>query len=170
MPENELFRTFDNNKLIDIVKNYRKYKYDERLKLLALEILNERGISDEDLKLTGNYSNNTYTNAAEQYERHGKLSAITFVLYLAWLTSNLLLKTGFFGTFTGLAIAVYILIVALYFFYLVKSFIEYSNFYKVIGKESEASGIILYLVAGMPLYIFMHFYFRKQMKDELQLV
>jgi hypothetical protein len=48
-----------------------------------------------------------------------------------------------------------------------KSFFNQSNFYKQIDKPNVA-GAIMFLVVGMPLYAFFHFYQKKKMKEELK--
>ena len=53
----EKLNKYDNQKLTDIVKNYKQYNYDIEIRNTAIEILRERGISEEDLKLSGNYEN-----------------------------------------------------------------------------------------------------------------
>ncbi len=169
MSETELFRSFDNNKLMNIVKNYRQYKYDERLRTLAIEILNERGITEEVLKMTGNDTNHQYNRAEEHYRKYGSLSGISLALYLLLFFLNLITNTGFIhlgGTF----LVVYIAVVCTYFLFIVRSLIEYTNFYKAIGKNSDGGGVIAYLVLGIPFYVFLFFYYRKQMKEEMQAI
>ena len=42
-------KTLDNSKLIDVVKNYKQYGYDEETRNSAISILEERGVSIQDL-------------------------------------------------------------------------------------------------------------------------
>ena len=53
----EKLKSLDNDKLIDVVKNYRQYGYSNELRTAAIEILDSRGIDQEKLKLTGNFDN-----------------------------------------------------------------------------------------------------------------
>jgi hypothetical protein len=55
-----------------------------------------------------------------------------------------------------------------YFVFLIKSFLNQSKFYKAIGKDYGVDGALIYGVAGMPLYFFMYFFFKNQMKDKLK--
>ncbi|MBL4604928.1 MAG: hypothetical protein JKY02_04490, partial [Flavobacteriaceae bacterium] len=50
---NSKLESFDNEKLIDIVKNYQQYGYDNDLRNIAIRILEKRGIDKEQLKLSG---------------------------------------------------------------------------------------------------------------------
>ncbi|SNR60289.1 hypothetical protein SAMN06265371_106186 [Lutibacter agarilyticus] len=70
----ERLKSFDSEKLIDIVKNYRQYGYDENLRNDTLEILKKRGIDKEQLILTGNYKNQNYDSAKDIYESFNRNS------------------------------------------------------------------------------------------------
>lgn len=43
-----------------------------------------------------------------------------------------------------------------------------NQFYKTIGQDYGTEGVMLYLLFGMPFYMFMFFYFRNQMKDKMK--
>ena len=53
-------KDLDDYKLLDVIKNYKRYNYPESFKEEALKILEERGFGDEAIKLSGGYSNNMY--------------------------------------------------------------------------------------------------------------
>jgi hypothetical protein len=63
-------KNLDSDKLIDVVKNYRQYGYEEDLRTEAITILEERGISKEQLQLTGNFENKKYDNAEDLYKQY----------------------------------------------------------------------------------------------------
>ena len=58
---------FENHKLIDVVKNFRQFGLSLNYKQAALKILNKRGISELELKMGGNLSNQNYENALRNY-------------------------------------------------------------------------------------------------------
>lgn len=160
----------DNSKLIDVVKNYRQYDYDDDLRATAISILDKRGIRKDHLQLTGNLENKTYDYAHELFNSFTKNSKITFILYIILLLTNSIGSTIFsisesIGLFTvvlnwGTLLG--------YFIFLIKSFINQTQFYKVIKKGYGIEGALLYLFLGMPFYIFMYFYFRNQMKEKMK--
>lgn len=90
-------KKLNNNQLIDVVKNFRQYGYDDKLRETALSILEERGISKTALKLTGNYKNQSYQSALDLYHLYSKNSNITLTLFIILLLTNILvpvLNTG----------------------------------------------------------------------------
>jgi len=169
---NSKLEAFDNRKLIDIVKNYKQYGYDNNLRNIALGILEKRGIDKEHLKLSGNYENHSHKFAKEIHTTFSRNSKIAFILYGIVLISNIL--TSFFIRNSEILASIMLIInwIALisYFVFLIKSFMNQNDFYKAIGKENDSSGIIIYIFAGLPFYIFTYFYFRGQMNDEIKMI
>lgn len=168
--KHERLLKLDNNKLIDVVKNYRQYGYDEELREAAINILAERGISKDQLKFTGNLGNNTYDFAKGLCAAYLKNSKIAFGLYLTLFILRILssifhsASVGFESTLLIVTIILFILFVV----FLILSFVNQNQFYKSVGQEYGTEGALLYLLLGMPFYIFMHFYFRSQMLQKLK--
>ena len=170
----ERLKQFDDQKLIDIVKNYRQYGYEDALRNAALEILETRGIDMEMLKLTGNLENQTFNTANNLFTSFNRNSTIAFSLYGTWLCFRglifLFLKDN--KTIDINFIAVFFLwgILISYIVFFVKAYLDQREFYKVIKKPDEAEIWIVYFLLGMPLYIFMYFYFKNQMKEQMHLI
>ena len=170
MNTNDRLKNLDSDKLIDVVKNYRQYGYEEDLRTEAVIILAERGISKEQLQLTGNFQNKKYDKAEELYNSFTKNSKITLVLYGIMLLTNILSSMilsvnesiGFLILILGIGSLIFFLV------FVIRSFINQSQFYKTIGEEYGTEGALLYLFLGMPLYIFMYFYFLNQMKQKMK--
>lgn len=53
MEDFDILNKFDNDKLIDIVKNYKRYGYNDALRNYVINLLEERGWSREDLQRFG---------------------------------------------------------------------------------------------------------------------
>jgi hypothetical protein len=165
----ERLNKFDDLKLIDVVKNYRQYGYDDELRGVAISILNERGITNEQLQLTGNFEKTTYDFAQELYDDFSRNSKIAFILYgVLWLSNILALTLTSSSLLVG-AIAGIISWLALigYFTFLIKSFINQHRYYKTISQDYGAEGALIYLFIGMPFYILMYFFFRRQMRERM---
>lgn len=160
----------DKDKLIDIVKNFRQYGYDDQLRENAINVLADRGISKEQLQITGNIENKTYTYSNDLFASFLKNSKIAFVLYTVLFISRILMlvlpqdKVGL----AWVLLTVIALSLLLYFVFLFKSFMNQNLFYKTIGQDYGTEGVMLYLLLGMPFYMFMFFYFRNQMKDKMK--
>jgi len=169
---NSKLESFNNGKLIDVVKNYKQYGYDNDLRNIAIGILEKRGINKEQLKLTGNFENHSYESAEGIQKSYSRNSKIAFIFYGIVLISSILVSV--FARNSEILASIILIInwIALisYFVFLIKSFMNQSEFYKTIGKENDSSGILIYLLLGLPFYIFTYFYFRNQMNDEMKMI
>lgn len=166
------FQTFSSDRLIEIVKNAKQFGYDENIRSLALQVLKERGISEEDLQLTGNLTNYKFDYAQELYKAYNTNSQIAFLAYIGALLLESITVFHLFGiNQPGIIFSiVYWAILLVYIVTWVKSFFNHINFYKSIGKELGTGDQIIFLVLGMPLYVFMYFFYKSRMKEEMQMV
>ena len=76
MGDIDILNKFDNDKLIDVVKNYKRYGYDDELRDYAINLLGERGWSREDLQQFGYLTNYDYDEAEKQYKAYNRNSLI----------------------------------------------------------------------------------------------
>lgn len=154
---------------MDVVKNYRQYGYNNAMRDSAISLLNSRGITSEQLQLTGNFQNRTYDYAQILFNSFNRNSKIAFTLFIITLSFNIL--TPILSQKSE-SIATVILLVSLisligYFVFLIKSFFNQNRFYKTINQDYGTEGALIYLFLGMPFYIFMYFYFKNQMKQRM---
>lgn len=168
MEASEKLKSFDEEKLIDIVKNYRQYGYSDEIRNSALDVLESRGIDTGILKLRGDLTNSNYDEAKEEFGSFERNSGIAFVLY------GLLLVFRFITSFAGDSEAVIITFLILFWLsfigfvvYLIRSFINQSRYYKIVGKENDQINPGLYFTVGLIIYAVMYFMFRKQMRNEM---
>ncbi|MEM8525820.1 MAG: hypothetical protein AAGG68_14360 [Bacteroidota bacterium] len=166
----EQLKKMEDHKLIDLVKNYRQYDYDEELRAVAIGILNDRGITREMLQLTGGLENTTYNHAENLYYSFSKNSKIAFILYGVLLLISIVqsvLGSDMDSPILVISIASWGILIA-YLVFLIRSFASQNQFYKTINENYDAEGALLYFFVGMPFYVFMYFYFRNQMKEKMK--
>ena len=141
MENYDILKRFDNDKLIDVVKNYKRYGYDDEIRDYAINLLKERGWSIEDLKTFGYWKNSDYEEALIQYKaycRNSLIAVCVLVLSLCMLAP----------------------------IYLVFVFMAYRNvckFYQALGRKEEA-------VFSFDLcwHLLLFFYLKEKMKEELK--
>lgn len=162
----------DNDKLIDILKNYHQYDFEESYRNSALEILESRGITKQELKFSGNLTNQTYEEANRErllYNENSKVALASYIIYAIFLVLGLVFNNN---SLPSLAIISFILFgIAFLGFvsYISKSFYNASNFYKKIGNTNSVNFLALaFVLIGFPLYFIIHIYFSKKMKEELK--
>ena len=159
----------DSDKLIQVVKNYQQYGYNEEVRNYALEILGTRGVTIQDLKLTGNFENHTFEVAKRLFSSFKLNSRIAFITYLLLVSSLLLdlqsyVSSDFSSLFYIVAITLLLIIFSACLF---RSFIVQSDFYKLVGDDYN-DGALVYLLFGLPLYVIMYFVFTNQMSEKMK--
>jgi len=168
----EILKTLSDNKLIDIVKNFKQYGYDENIRTNAISILEEKGININDLKLTGNFENQKFNDANSYYNSFFKNSKIAFMFYCIIIALNLIefsISEESTSILTLILITWWVSII-LYFTFLIKSFLDHNEIYKLIGNEYKTSSTTMYYLFGAPFYFITYFIFKKQIYNEMKMI
>ena len=160
---------FENEKLIDIVKNFRQFGLSLNYKQTALKILNTRGISELELKMGGNLSNQKYENALRLYIDFKENSKLALVLNILTIVLGL---GGEFLSNYGIPLIGQILsgiaILSLIFFVVVfqKTTSNQSDFYKLLSIKFLTNSFV-FIILGIPLFFLYRPFFIKKMKEDL---
>ena len=162
--------SYSNKNLIDIIKNYRQYDFDDNYRNTCLLLLKNRGITEEELRFGGNLVNENYENALRYKIDYNEYSSIAFKLYFITLVSQIIgavLNNNGFPIIGKLLIIIGTVATLLYLISFFKAFISQSNFYKILGGKIMSNAIVLILL-GIPLYFIYHFYFKNKIKEDLK--
>jgi lipopolysaccharide export system permease protein len=160
---------FENHKLIDVVKNFRQFGLSLNYKQTALKILNKRGISELELKMSGNLSNQNYENALRNYidfKENSKLALVFNLLTIVLGFGGSILSNNEFSTIgqamNGIAI------ISLIFFVIVfqKTTSNQSDFYKLLNIKFLTNAFV-FIILGIPLFFLYRIFFIKKMKEDL---
>ncbi len=169
--DHEILISYSNEKLIDIVQNYKQHGFDTSLRGSAMAILKKRGISMDELRFKGMLTNQSYERAEVLYESFNWNSKVAFYIYLTAIIfipiSGFVLPDSKIGE--DLFTLIFNLLILGYFFYVIKSAIQYSNIYKLIKKEGQFNPIIAF-VLGAIIYFIFYFYIRKSLKEDMKLI
>ncbi len=167
-----ILEKLDNFKLMDVVNNYKQYGYDDTLKNAALDILRSRGINEEDLVLAGNSQSQKYEIARDLGKTFLKSARWTVMLYLLFVTLKIttLVISHYSESLTVIVFILYLLVMIVYLVAVIKSFLDHNNFYRAIGKDQNAGEQILFLFFGSLFFIFSYFYYKNNIREELQLI
>lgn len=147
--------------LTGIVKNAQQFGYTDTKRILALKILENRGISQHDLMREGNLSNRNFERAIELSKEYRTLSTVALIAYFLLAASGGLFQLGAIYGFIGT-------ILAIVFFYgtLYKAEETLSEIGKITDQKI-ALNVFLSVFLGFPFYIFIYFYNRAKLKRAL---
>ncbi len=170
--EFEKFKSYDNDKLIDVIKNYRRYDYDESYKIEALKILDYRGITEQELKIAGKLTNDDFETAKRHYLEYNLNSKIAFFFYFPYLVFLLvyfIFKNNNLSSLATISLIIAVPSIILFLIFLMKSFANQSDFNKVVGKKFNFNAFVL-VIFGIPLYVLIYFFNKKIMKEDLKAI
>lgn len=161
----------DNDKLIDVVKNYKQYGYSEEIRNYTLTLLQQKGISEEDLRLTGNLQNHSNENIERVFTSFKTSSTIAFISYLILVVTRLAMPHVDYNSdlLNVFLLILGIISIVIFLGFLIRSFLIQSEFYKITGDD-YSSGALIYFLVGMPFYLIMYFVFLNQMKEKMKTI
>ena len=162
-------KEYENTQLIGIIKEYRNLGHSLKYRNSALQTLNQRGVSELELKMGGYLTNPTYENALRLYIDFKENSKLALVFYLLTLFTGLIgyvLNNIGFDTLGSLLIGIAIVSIVFYLIVMQKSVINQSQFYKIISVNFFKKSFILILL-GLPLFYFYRIFFTSKMEEEL---
>lgn len=151
----------ETDKLVDVVKNYQQYGYDISVRNSAISVLKERGLKEEDLIFHGQNKARSQQHARDIIKDYSRNSLLALVFYLVIIGIN------FLPASVGLSLVAYLIAFLAFIGFLIASTMNLTRFFKAIGKPDNSSEIILYIALGIPFFIFVYFYFRSKMNEEL---
>ncbi len=155
-----------NEKLVDVVKNFQRYGYDESVKKEALELLSSRGFNIDDLNLMGQEKTANFEAAKINLRQFNRFSWLAFIFY--FLSVSVSIWFVAIKHYDPVAETVAKLcLYAVYITFMALSIVRLKNYYELSKVDDFSTDILIYVVVGMPLYIFAFFYIRSKLKEGL---
>ncbi len=172
--ENESINTknlehFENDKLIDLVKNYRHYGLGISHKANALQVLSKRGITELELKLSGNLSNESYESGIrhmQDYHENATLANYAHIALLVFGISGLILNNNGLPALGKIMVTIGVLSALLFFILFPKVLKNQSEFYTLLKKKFMTHNVV-FIILALPLFFLYRLYFNKKMNEDL---
>ncbi|NNK88803.1 MAG: YjgP/YjgQ family permease [Flavobacteriaceae bacterium] len=162
--------TYSDEKLIDLIKNYRQYDMDAPYRNSSLAILNSRGITEEELRFGGNLFNEKYENALRykrDYDENSRIAMLLYWFYIVLGVGGAVLNNNGYPTLGKILVVIGVLGLVMFLFAFFKAFNHQTNFYKILGKN-RGSNIVIAVVLGIPLFFVYHLLLGTKLSDELK--
>ena len=160
---------FENDKLIDLVKNYRHYGLSITHKTNALQLLEQRGITELELKLSGNLSNESFESGVrhmEDYHENATLANYAHLTLLIFGIGGLILNNNGLQTVGKILVTIGIFSVLLFLVLFTKVLKNQSEFYKILKKKFMTHNVV-FIILALPLFFLYRLYFNKKMNEDL---
>ena len=160
---------FENEKLIDLVKNYRHYGLSIAHKTNALQLLEQRGITELELKLSGNLSNESFESGVrhlEDYHENATLANYAHLTLLIFGISGLVLNNNGLSSVGKILVVIGIFSALLFLVLFTKVLKNQSEFYKILKKKFMTHNVV-FIILALPLFFLYRLYFNKKMNEDL---
>lgn len=169
LSEIDKLKGFENHKLIDLIQNYRQYGFNIDYKNYALNILDQRGISELELRMSGQLINESYENGVrhlEDYHENATLGVLAHSVFLIFGIIGLVLNNNGGLEVGNILVLIAILSLVLFLIVFPKVLKYQSEFYKILNKKFTTNNVI-FIILAFPLFFLYRLYFNRKMKEDL---
>ena len=160
---------YNNEKLINIIKNHDELNFDKSIKPFALNQLLKRNQSFEvlqkqDIEISNGYivSNKVATDTID----YSKFAYVFYNIGIILLILHFVFKNNKLPEVASAAIDLSIISLLVYALYYVVTWITANKFYKHIGFKTKSVNTFLMLL-GLPFYGVSHFLLKNKIKEDL---
>lgn len=161
---------YKNDALLNVITNYQTLNLDENARFEALNLLNKRGITTQQLREQGlclDTSFDVSERMAKDYKDHSNFAITLYVLGVVLLILHFVFKNN---KLPSLAIAsIQLCYVSLFLFvvYYIKSLLNIFKFYKHLKNKDKNPNPFL-LVIGFPFYFIAHVFLNVKIQEDLK--
>jgi len=147
--------------LINIVKNSEQFKYNSEQRLIALKVLENRGISQQELLEKKSLYNEEFLKLTFLKKQYNSLSNSTIGIYVISFILSILSTTN-----NLIIIILGLLSIILLYVLIFKSQQTLEEISKITNRHNF-SNIYISLFLGFPFYIFIYLYNRNHLKEAI---
>jgi lipopolysaccharide export system permease protein len=165
------FVNFDNEKLIDVIKNYKALNYDIRVKPIVYHTLISRGISNEELITKGLSIDHNYiaskTTANDGLD-YSKFSFLFYCFGVALLILHFVFKNNKLPEFASASKDLSFIALFIYLLYFVVVNLKISKFYHNLNIKLKKIHPFM-MAISFPFYGLAHFFIKNKLKEDINL-
>ena len=128
------------------------------------------GVSEEELRFSGNLSNQVYEDAKRALDlqnENSKIALVSYVSYLLFTILALVFNNNKLPSLSVISTILAVIFVVALLVYLIKVYTNLSNFYKIIDQKNVIN-ILGIAIIGIPLYFLVYIYYNKKLKEDIK--
>ncbi|TVZ59982.1 lipopolysaccharide export system permease protein [Flavobacteriaceae bacterium MAR_2010_105] len=167
--EANAFINFDNDLLIDIIKNYRQHNYAASVKSVAYNTLLDRGISNEELLAKGIAIDSNHVDSRVTVKDgidYSKFALVFYSIGVILLILHFVFKNNKLPEIAAASIDLSLIALGLYLFYFVFVSIKIFKFYNQTNVKLKRIHPMM-MAFGFPFYMIAHFFIKNKLKEDL---
>lgn len=159
-----------NDALIDVINNFETLGLAEDTRYEAVKILDQRGITTEQLRENGLKIDLNYEESqkiAKHYNEHSKFAMVLYWVGIVLLVLYFIFRNNKLPAVASASIQLSIISLVLYVIYYVKSIINTHTFYNSILVKARRPNLLLLLI-GTPLYFLINIFLNSKVNTDLK--
>tara|TARA_R110002096_G_scaffold432067_1_gene648188 strand:- start:1174 stop:3081 length:1908 start_codon:yes stop_codon:yes gene_type:complete len=161
---------YSEEKLLNVISNYKALGHDEPIRYEAIKILNKNGKSLAALRDSGITIANSYDKSEKIISKYIYYSTFAIVLYsigAVLLVLFFVFKNNKLPSVASVSLKVSLVSFFLYSLYYIKSLLKLFGFYKNLTKSVKQPSNVL-LIIGLPLYFMAYPFLKVKIKEDLK--
>lgn len=162
--------SYKNEALINVIHNYETLGFEENSRFEAIQVLNNRGITTNQLREEGleiNTKFETTKRISKDYNDHSKFTITLYSIGIVLLILHFVFKNNKLPSLASASIQLSITSLVLFIIYYIKSLINTFNFYAHIENKDKKPNLFL-IILGLPFYFISHIFLKDKMKEDLK--
>ncbi len=162
--------SYKNEALINVIHNYETLGFEENSRFEAIQVLNNRGITTNQLREEGleiNTNFETTKRISKDYNDHSKFTITLYSIGIVLLILHFVFKNNKLPSLASASIQLSITSLVLFIIYYIKSLINTFNFYAHIENKDKKPNLFL-IILGLPFYFISHIFLKDKMKEDLK--
>lgn len=171
MVEPNYFMSYDNDRLIDVIKNYTEHNYDIRVKSIAYNTLILRELTNDELIKKGLTIDPSFIKSrtiANDGMDYSKFSLIFYCIGIALLILYFVFRNNKLPEFASASRDLSFIALFIYIFYFVIVNLKISKFYQLLNVKLKKIQPLM-MVLGFPFYGIAHFFIKNKLKEDLSI-
>ena len=162
--------SYKNDALVNVITNYEALGLEENSRYEAIQLLNSRGIStnqlrNEGLQIDENYE--TSKRITSDYRDYSKFAITLYIIGVVLLILHFVFKNNKLPSLASASIQLSISSFVLFLIYYIKSLINNFSFYTHIRNKDKKPELYL-LILGIPLYFITYIFLKSRLKEDLK--
>lgn len=165
------FEGYNNEKLMDVIKNYESVEDSKSSKAKAFSVLMKRGVTFEDFASNGISIEQNFIKANFKAKDVIEYSRFAFVFYLIgviFLVLHFVFKNNKFPEFATSSMDLSLISLFIYALYFIITYVHSIKFYSFLDIKVKPVSLVLMLL-GFPFYGVSHFLLRNKIREDLNL-
>jgi len=162
--------SYKNDALINVIHNYETLGFEENSRYEAIQVLNNRGVTTNQLREEGLAINNNFEKSKRiitDYNDHSKFAITLYSIGIILLILHFVFKNNKLPSLASASIQLSISSLVLFIIYYIKSIINIFSFYDHIGNKEKKPNLFL-AVLGIPFYFITHIFLKDKIKEDLK--